>query len=71
MIVLLIIADYHLTDYGNGGQVTGRALFGAEQARKYQEIFSTMEKRQKDNDVAASSTYPRIFKKLTDTKNGL
>lgn len=61
-ITILIIADYQSADYGSVGQAANKELFGAEQIKRYQEVFSTMKQRQNDNAAAASSTYPHIFK---------
>lgn len=65
-IALLIAANYEFADYNNLGQGATKGAFGVEQAKQYQKVFSEMKQRQDDNAAAASSTYPRIFKELTE-----
>ena len=48
------------SDTENGG------VFGANRVKEYQEVFSTIDQRQKENDTAALIDYPHIFRELTE-----
>lgn len=44
----------------------GGGLFGANRVKEYEEVFSVIEQRRKDNETATMTEYPHIFRELTE-----
>ena len=70
--LLALVAGIVLSNFENKEVATDsepgniKELFDNKRVKEYEEVFNVMKQRQADNDAAASTTYPEIFRELTE-----